>query len=292
MTWITEQKGEPKVITALPRTTDAGFFAALNVPLLRGRLFNDDDRLDTPGVVVITDRMARAAWPGEDPIGKRMKMGIESNPWLTVVGVVGDVRTLVTTTPFQIVYMPYTQSPDFQPQDVVIRTRVDPSSLVPAVREVVHEIDKDLPVADLRTMAEVMSAATSRQRFNLLLMGFFAALAIVMAGVGMYGVMAYTVAHHTREIGIRMALGARPNAIFKLIIGHGLVLATIGVVLGVAGGLALTRLMTSLLFEVKANDPATFIVVSIGAVAVAFVACYVPARRAMKVDPLAALRYE
>ena len=292
MTWITEQKGEPKVVPALPRTTDAGFFAALKVPLLRGRLFNDGDQLNSPKVVVITDRMARAAWPGEDPIGKRMKMGIESTPWLTVVGVVGDVRTLVTIAPFQIVYMPYTQSTAFQPQDVVVRTQVDPSSVMPAVREVVHEIDKDLPVANLRTMSGVMSAATARQRFNLLLMGFFAALAIVMAAVGLYGVMAYIVAHHTREIGIRMALGARPKAIFKLIIGHGMVLAAIGVVLGVAGGLALTRLMTSLLFEVKANDPLTFIVVSLGSVAVAFIACYVPARRAMKLDPLVALRHE
>lgn len=292
MTWITEQKGEPKVIPALPRAADTGFFGALKVPLLRGRLFNEGDRADTPGVVIISDRMARAAWPSQDPIGKRMKMGIETNPWLTVIGVVGDVRTLVTNTPFQIVYLPYAQTPVFPPEDVVIRTKVDPLSLAPAVREVVRQVDKDQPVANLKTMEQVMSTAVSRQRFNLLLMGLFAALAIVMAAVGLYGVMAYTVAHHTREIGIRMALGAQPKAIFKLIIGHGLVLALIGVVLGVAGGFALTRLMTSFLFEVKATDPPTFVAVSLGSIVVAFFACYVPARRAMKVDPLVALRYE
>ena len=292
MSWVTEQKGASKVIGALPRVTDAGYFRALGVPLLRGRVFNKGDRSDTPGVVIISDTMARVAWPGEDPIGKRMKMGIETNPWLTVVGVIGDARTLLTVSPYQIVYLSQAQTPSFPPQDVVLRTSVDPSSLAPAVREAVRAIDKDQPIANVRTMEQIISTANARQRFNLLLMSIFAALAFVMAAVGIYGVMAYTVAQYTREIGIRIALGAQPRHVLKLVVGQGLVLALIGVGIGVAGALGLTRLMTSLLFEVKPTDPATFVAVSLGLIAVTIFACYLPARRATKVDPIVVLRYE
>jgi putative ABC transport system permease protein len=292
MTWVTEQKDAPKVVGALPRVTNAGLFQTLGVPLLRGRVFNEGDRADTPGVVIISKSLAQAAWPGEDPIGKRMKMGIETNPWLTVVGVVGDARTLLTLKSYQIVYLSYTQSQAFPPQDVVVRTTGDPSTLAPAIRGAVRAIDPDQPVANLQTMNQVISTANARPRFNLLVMGVFAALAFVLAAIGIYGVMAYTVAQYTREIGIRMALGAQPGDVLKLIVGQGLVLALIGIAIGVAGAFGLTRLMKSLLFEVTATDPLTFVCVSMLLLVIAVLACYLPARRATKIDPVIALRYE
>lgn len=292
MTFITEQKGETRVVSALPRVTDGGFFQALGVPLIRGRLFDERDGANAPGVVIITEALAHTAWPNEDPIGKRLKMGIETNPWLTVVGLVSDTRTLLTTRQYPIVYLPYEQNSAFAPRDVIVRTKIEPLMLATAVREAVWAIDKEQPVAAVRTMEGIISESLGRERFNLLLLTTFAALAVVMAGVGIYGVMSYTVMQHTREIGIRIALGAQNWAVLKLFMGHGLTLTLAGVATGTAAAYGLTRLMASLLYGVKPTDPVTFGAVTVFLVSIAMLACYLPARRAAKVDPLVALRYE
>jgi len=178
------------------------------------------------------------------------------------------------------------------PRQLVVKTDVEPTSLAAAVRKSVWELDKDQPVSDVRTMEEVLSASLARQRFTTLLLGVFAALAVLLAAVGIYGVMSYSMAQRTREIGIRMALGAQKRDVLKLAVGQGLKLVAIGVVIGLIGALALTRVMTSLLFNVSATDPATLVTISLILVAVALLASYIPARRAAKVDPLIALRYE
>jgi putative ABC transport system permease protein len=190
------------------------------------------------------------------------------------------------------IYLTYRQVDVFQPNALVLRTSVDPISLGPAVRKVVQEVDKDQPVSDIRTMTEIVSAAVARQRFSMLLLGIFAAVALTLAGIGIYGVMSYSVAQRTREIGIRMALGAQKIDVLKMTVRQGLQLVVIGVVIGLAAALVLTRVMSSLLFGVSATDPITFVTISLVLLSVALTASYVPALRSMKVDPVIALRYQ
>ncbi|HST23296.1 MAG TPA: ABC transporter permease, partial [Blastocatellia bacterium] len=292
MTYITEQPGTVKVVAALPRASSASYFRALGMPIVVGREFDAKDLPTSTGVAIINEAMAQASWPGEDPIGKRMKMGIETQPWLTVVGVVKDIRVRLGMTPTPQVYLPYTQSPAFGPRDLVLRTRMEPDSLAAAVQREVWAIDKDQPVANIKTMEQLLSASIERPRFNTLLFAIFSALALALAGVGIYGVMSYTITQSTHEIGIRMALGARSRDVLKLTMVKGLRLTVTGVVIGLFAALALTRVMSSLLFGVSATDPLTFALIALLLTAVALLACYVPARRATKIDPIVALRYE
>jgi putative ABC transport system permease protein len=292
MTYITEQKGPIKVVVAVPRAISRGYFHTLGAPLVAGREFNAQDTPQVPGVAIINEATARWAWPGEDPIGKRMKMGVETMPWLTVVGVVKDMRLRLGLKPMAQVYLPYSQSPAFGPRDLVLRTKSDPESLAPMVRREVWAIDKDQPVSNIRSMEGLLADSIERPRFNMLLLAIFSLIALVLAAIGIYGVMSYTVTQSTREIGIRMALGAQAGDVLKLVVGRGLLLTMIGVALGLAGAVALTRLMGTLLYGVTTTDPLTYIGVSVLLVIVANVACYLPARRAIRVDPMIALRYE
>jgi putative ABC transport system permease protein len=263
--------------------------------LLKGREFSEEDRADSPGVAVISESMARKLWPGDDPIGKRVKPGSSASeyPWLTIVGVAKDVRQMdLIAAPKPQIYMSYMQFAFFPPQDLVVKTQVDPQSLAPMVRRTVWDIDKDQPVSNIRTMEEIFADSIARQRFSMLLLAIFAILALVLASVGIYGVMSYSVAQRTREIGIRMALGARRGDVLKLVVGQGLKLVLIGVAIGLAASFILTRVMSSLLFGVSATDPITFFVISLVLTSVAVLASYIPARRAVSVDPMVALRYE
>jgi putative ABC transport system permease protein len=263
--------------------------------LLRGREFGEQDRADSPKVAVISETMARRLWPGEDPTGKRIAPGVPESPddWITVIGVVKDVRQFeLTAEPRLQMYLSYVQPAFFVPGHLVVRTNVEPLGLAAVVRRTVWEIDKDQPVSTIRTMEELLSESIARQRFSMLLLGIFATVALLLAAVGIYGVMADSVTQRTHEIGIRLALGARRGDVLRLVVKQGMVLALIGVAIGAAASLALTRLMKSLLYDVSATDPATFLGVSLLLAVVALLACLIPARRATKVDPLVALRYE
>jgi putative ABC transport system permease protein len=271
----------------------SGYFRTMGITLLKGRDFNEEDRGDKVSVVIINEMMARKYWPNEDPLGKRLRFGkANSNaPWLTVVGVVGDVRYREWDAVRPDIYVPFLQNSEYR-TDFVVRTKVDPLSLSESFRREVYALDKDQAVAAVTTMDELVSSALARPRFNTLLLAVFAALALSLSAVGVYGVMAYTVAQQTHEIGIRMALGAQARDVLRMVVGQGLRLIVIGLSVGVAGAFALTRLMSSLLYGVTAADPLTFAAVALLLAGVALLACYIPARRATKVDPMEALRYE
>jgi putative ABC transport system permease protein len=234
--------------------------------------------------------MARRFWPDEDPLGKRLR--IANNPWRTVVGVVADVKNDgLSAEPKPEMFYPLLQSP-LPFMTLVVRTDTDPKTVASAVGREVRAVDPDEPVYDVKTMDERLAESVSPQRLTTLLVGVFAALAMTLAGVGIYGVISYSVAQRTREMGVRMALGAQKGDVLKLILRQGLLLALAGVLIGLAGAFALTRVMSGLLYGVSVTDPATFVGVAVMLTAVALVACLVPARRATKVDPMVALRYE
>jgi putative ABC transport system permease protein len=239
--------------------------------------------------------MVRQYFANEDPLGKRIRWA--RNPevqWITIIGVVGDVKHFGLDLPEQpALYSPYTQiNPWKRWMTIVARTQSDPESMAQAVKRQVWKVDSQLPVTRVKTMNDVSAASFAARRFNMLLLAIFAGLALALGAVGIYGVMSYAVTQRTQEIGIRMALGARATDVLKLVIKNGLALTLIGIVIGVAGAFGLTRLLTALLFGVSPTDKPTFIAVSVILAFVALVACYLPARRATKVDPLVALRYE
>jgi predicted permease len=273
-----------------------GYLQALGIRLERGREITDQDRQDAPLVVLVSESLAARFWPNEDPIGKRIGLpwnpGREDEPWRTVVGVVKDVKQYGLGKPgTSALYLPHAQYP-VSFMSLVVRTAGNPAEMTATVRQAVQQLDRDQVPTEIATMQEVMAKSIQTQRFSMFVLGAFAILALALAAVGIYGVMSYVVAQRTHEIGIRIALGARLENILLLVLKNALRMTIAGIVLGAAGAFALTRLMKSLLFGVMPTDVPTFVVVCLSLVVVALVACYLPARRATKVDPLIALRYE
>ena len=287
------------------RYISPGYFRAMKIPLIRGRYFTDADTESSQPVVIINRTMAEKLWKNENPVGQTIIIGKSMGPKWTdrprqIVGVVGDVKDLSLNQPAPPeMFIPYTQVPAhvialmvrLAPLCWVVRTRGGTVPLT-AVRQAVLSVDANQPIANVEPMEEVLSGSISRWRFNMLLLGIFSLLALVLSAVGIYGVLSYSVAQRTHEMGIRMALGAERRDVLRFVVGQGFRLALIGVAIGIAGALALTRFLASLLYGVKPTDPLTFIAVSLILIAVALLACYIPARRAAKVDPMVALRYE
>ncbi len=292
-------QGRPPLPPGAIQTTNlypvsADYFKAMGIPLLRGRLFTERDTKDAPRVAVINETMAKKMFPDEDPIGKRLTFDTgASNPdWDEIVGIVGDVMQygLDQATPMQT-YEPHTQQPQSS-MTLVVRTAGDPTEQTAAIRNAVLQLDKEQPIFNIRTLDQRLSTSIAQQQFSMLLLGVFAAVALVLAAVGIYGVLSYAVTQRTHEIGIRMALGAGQRDVLKLVVRHGMLLTLLGVVAGLAAAFALTRLMTTLLFGVSATDPLTFSLIALLLIMVALLACWIPARRATKVDPMIALRCE
>jgi len=283
--------------TAVYRTVSPEYFETMGIPLFRGRGFTEQDREGTPPVVVIDRILAERFWPGQDAVAKRLKLGEadSSEPWQTVVGVVGNVRQIQLSAELKpAIYVSYHQELGIfsAPHDLVVRTAGDPMALAATVRSQVWEVDRDQPVSDIQTMDQILAANISRPRFSSLLLGAFAAAALLLAAVGIYGVISYLTEQRTREMGIRLALGADRRDILKMVLGTGLRLTLGGVAAGLAGALALGRLLSSLLYGVSASDPLTLAGVSVLLASVSLIAAYLPARRAVRVDPVVALRYE
>lgn len=275
-----------------------GYFRAIGAALQRGRDFADADTLAGVPVTIINSAMAKKFWPGEDPIGKQVGVGLKRIPVRTIVGVVADVKqTSLRDEPVPQMFVPYTQNeikvwPSMQTMQYAVRTQSDPSAMAGSVRKAVNSVDPDLPIANFATMNTLVDASLTADRFSMLLIGAFGALALLLAAIGMYGVISYSVMQRTAEIGVRIALGARREQIFAMVLGQGGRLASAGIGIGLIAALATTRVMARFLYGVQPTDPGTFVFVSLLLAAIALLACYVPARMAMKVDPLAALRYE
>ncbi|HEX7316913.1 MAG TPA: ABC transporter permease [Pyrinomonadaceae bacterium] len=279
--------------SAVYRVVRPDYFRAVGASLLKGRDFTERDDASAPGVIIVNEALARRQWPGEEPLGKRITLNGERPKSREVVGVVRDLKQGEwASAPQPEMYLPHLQDASPRSMTLVVRAAPGAPEIGPEVRRAVWEIDRDLPVSQVRSMDEVVAASVGQQRFNTLLIGLFAATALMLATVGVYGVMSHAVAQRTHEIGVRMALGARGRHVLGMIIRQGLVLTLIGLAVGVAGALALMRVMNSLLYEVSATDPLVFGGVAATLTLTALFACYVPARRAMKVDPVIALRHD
>ena len=289
------------------------YFRTMNIPLKSGRYFTDrDDRSFLAGrdlskmteperigaglnAVIIDEEFARRHWPNEDAVGKRIRLGGDDSraPLLTVIGVVGRVKMegLSQDSNRPQGYFSFPQLGNGG-MTVIVKAQSDPTQLISALREQVKAVDPDQPIYNIRTMHEIRAESVASERLNLTLLSIFAGIALVLAIVGIYGVMSYTVTQRTHEIGIRMAIGAQPRDVFKMVIGQGMTLALIGVGIGLIGAFALTRLMASMLFDIAPTDPVTFVVIAVLLTTVALLACFIPGRRATKVDPVISLRYE
>jgi putative ABC transport system permease protein len=278
------------------RLVSPDYLKTVGVTLIKGRLIDDGDRADRLPVVVISEELARQAWPEEDPLGKRIKRvrGDQNFPWMTVIGVIKDVKEDLFNYRINrpVWYVPYGQLENNFPLNLVVRTSGDPASATAAVREAVHAIDPDQPISNVMTMNENLSGVLVTERFGAILMSLLAASGLLIAALGLYGVMAYSVSQRTAEIGLRVAIGARPRHVLKLILGQGLKLTLLGVAIGLTAVWCLTRLLANLLFGVSATDPATIVLISLLFTGVALLACLLPARRALAVDPIQALRTE
>ena len=290
-------EGEPEISTNKPHThvsiVSPGYFKTLGISILQGRDFAPSDTRDSPGVVIINNELARKYFGTQNPIGRRVDMGFREGVPLEVIGVTSDVRqTGLQTDPYPGMFLPYSQYQASVPLVFVIRSTNDSGAIAAAVRQELRQIDSQLPIYDVKTMDQVLYTVTARPRFLTFLLVVFAGVAVLLAAIGIYGIMAYTVAQSTRELGIRAALGAQRRDLLQMVLSKGLKLTLIGIILGVAGAFGLTRLMSNLLFGVSATDPMTFAGVTALLVIVALVASYLPARRATKIDPLVALRYE
>jgi predicted permease len=283
-----------KFITADERIVAGRYFETMQIPLLKGRLFNDQDTEDKLHVALVDEFMAQQLWPNQDPLGKRVSFGdLAAKPeWTTVVGVVGRIKQETLDSDSRIaLYLPYNQYLS-RLLNVVLRTTTDPASLTSAVAHELHEVDRDLPMYRVVTMDQRMAESLSRRRFTTVLLALFAGFALALASIGVYGVMSYLVSQGTREIGIRMALGATQRAVLKLIVKQGMMLALCGVACGLLAALGVARLVSGLLFGVKATDPLTFAVIAVLLTLAALFACYIPARRAARIDPMISLRNE
>jgi putative ABC transport system permease protein len=270
------------------------YFQTMGVQLLRGRAFTAQDTRENPRVAIVNETFVKRYFPNDDPVGKRFTFG-GGGPnarWITIVGVVRDTKRQGVDQPVRIEsWMPLAQMPSGS-MDVVLRTTGDPLALSNAVREAVWSLDRDLPIPSIQSIEQILSERVAQRRLNMLLLGLFALVALVLAAVGIYGVMSYAVTQRTHEIGVRVALGAQTRDVLRLVVGQGMTLALAGVVIGLIATFILTRLMTSLLFGVSATDPITFASIAVLMLGVALAACFIPARRAAKVDPMIALRCE
>jgi putative ABC transport system permease protein len=274
------------------RIVSPGYLRMLGIPL-RGRDFDEHDTAESQPVTIISEEMARRYWPGEDPLGKPVTLRSLGNKTYTIIGVAGDVRSLgPATEPGPTVYVSTAVMARAIQSRLVVRTRTEPAAQTAAVRGVLRSIDANIPVIDVQTIEQLLYDSLGSRRFNMFLLGSFAAVALLLASVGLFGVMAYLVSQRTREIGIRLALGAHPRDVFRLVIGRGMLLATIGAAVGLVTAFGLARYLETLLFQIKPTDALAFTVAPVLLLGVALLACYVPARRAMKVDPMVALRYE
>jgi putative ABC transport system permease protein len=275
------------------RVCSPEYFQTMGITLLKGRGFTAADKAGSPLVIIVNETLAKKHWPNGDAVGKRIRFNgpIERNPWMQVVGIVQDVRHDLNIPVTPDYFLPHAQD-SWNAMILVARTSVDPTTVAAALRQQVWAIDKDQPVFDVRTMEEVRSISVALYSFSSVTLGIFAFIALLLASVGIYGVMAFAVTQRTQEIGIRMALGARRGDVLKLVIRHGMLLALIGVVIGLAGAWGITRLISGLLVGVSSTDFLTFTVVTFSLLLAALLACYLPARRATKVDPLVALRFE
>jgi putative ABC transport system permease protein len=299
ITWLAVEGAEPvprgKELVAEDRLITPGYFEAMGVSLVSGRDFEPTDGAGKPPVVIVNEQLARQFFPAGDALGKRIKRVLDDKDWKMIVGVVRDVRGYALETQARPqFYHPLAQSPGEADEMAMVLRADAPAlpSLRSAIQQELKKLDATLPVANFRTIQQMVATAVARPRFITLLLGLFAATALLLTVVGLYGVVAYGVNQRTREIGIRMALGARQQNVLALVIRQGMQPALIGLGIGIAGAFALMRLLASQLYEVQASDPLTFLIVAFGLLLIAFAACYIPARRATKIDPMAALRYE
>jgi predicted permease len=278
------------------RTVSTDYFRAMNIPIVQGRSFTDRDIETAPLVMIVNQALAERDFPGANPIGKRISLGgnnAQGQPnWFEIVGVAANVRSLEIREPALPEFYLSAKQDSFASMFVVMRTTVEPSVLAGSIRQAAAEVDKSASVSDIKTMDHIVSAAVTQPRFNLFLLGLFSGIALLLSAAGIYGVTAYSVAQRTHEFGIRMALGAQVGDVLRMIIKQGMLLIVVGIAVGLAASFALTRLLRTLLFGVSATDPLTFVGITLLLTLVALLACYVPARRATKVDPLTALRYE
>jgi putative ABC transport system permease protein len=292
-----EIDGQPKPPSELPEldshVVTPGYFETMSLQMLRGRAFDAQDTATAPLVMIASESMARRLWPGEDPLGKRVGLyhpdPTKQQPWHTIVGVVRDVKQYgLDRADTAAVYIPHAQKP-MAWMTLTVRTRTDPAAMVEAVRREIRAIDPEQAVFSVATMDQVLAESMALRRLSMFLLAGFAALALLLAAIGIYGVLAQIVAQRTHEIGIRMALGAQMRDVLNLVLGHGMALAGLGIAAGIAGALGVTRLLANLLFGVAPTDPSTFVAIALLLGAVAFLACYLPARRAAKLDPVIAL---
>jgi predicted permease len=299
-------EGQPEVAMADQPEVDVrlistGYLHAMHIPILRGRDFSDQDVNGRPESILISESMAKRFWPDQDPIGKRVKLTFSPDQFREVVGVVGDVKLdgLDQSRPSPTLYVPLDQVSASGPNGwnsfpltLVVRSSTAPGSMVSTVTNAIHEIDGTVPVRDVFTMDDVVEKSLSQPRFNMLLLGVFAGLALALAAIGIYSVLSYSVRQRVPEIGIRLALGARMTDVLRMVVMEGMKPTLLGAAIGVVAALALGRLVSSLIFQVKPTDPLTFIAVAAVLALIALLACIVPAYRASRVDPVIALRNE
>jgi putative ABC transport system permease protein len=281
---------------SLRQVVEPGYFRTMGIPLVLGRVFDEQDNADAPGVIIINEMMANHFWPGQDPIGKRIRQGsgdeVDESQLRTVIGVVGDLKHRQLGEEIEAKrYRPLGQVPR-RNMSLAIRTASDPLELAPLVRSTIWEVDNRVTLRRLSSMEELIADSASEPRFRTLLLSLLAGIAVALSMIGVYAVIAYSVAQGTREIGVRMALGADPAAVLRQVVGHGLRLAVVGVAIGAGVAMAATSVLESYLYEVSTTDPATFGVVALLVIAVAVLSTLIPARRATRIDPMVALRSE